>query len=171
MDPRPSRMPWLSPYIAVKNLEKSANFYVKAFGFKIKGMKDHNGHINHINVFHKNTVLFMIHPENSMGSPARSPTTLNISPSQSFYVFVDNVDKIYERAIASGCRSVVFPEDFYWGDRMCTVTDLDGYSWSFAKALKKVASKKKKSTTKKTKVTKSAKAKKVTKKTIKKRKS
>lgn len=151
MDPRPARMPWLSPYLAVRSLDRSADFYAKAFGFKTKGMKDHNGNINHINVFHKNTVLFMIHPESSMGSPARSPSTLNVSAPLSFYVFVDNVDKIYEKAIASGCRSVVSPEDFYWGDRMCTVTDIDGYSWSFAKVLKKPASKKKKTTAKKKK--------------------
>ena len=59
-------------------------------------------------------------------------------------MFVDNVDKVYEKAIASGCRSIVSPEDFYWGDRMCTVVDLDGYSWSFAKELKKPKAKKKK---------------------------
>ena len=170
MDPRPTRMPWLSPYLAVRNLERSADFYSKAFGFKTKGMKDHNGHVNHINIFHKNTVLFMIHPESSMGSPARSPSTLNVSASQSFYVFVDNVDKIYEKAIASGCRSVVSPEDFYWGDRMCTVTDIDGYSWSFAKVLKKAATKKKKTTSKKKKTTakKTTKTKKTTKKAVKK---
>ncbi len=153
MDPRPSRMPWLSPYLAVRNLERSADFYTKAFGFKTKGMKDQNGTINHVNVFHKNTVIFMLHPENSIGSPARAPASLNVTASQSFYVFVDNVDKVYEKAIASGCRSIVSPEDFYWGDRMCTVVDLDGYSWSFAKELKKPKAKKKKSASTKKKKT------------------
>lgn len=149
MDPRPARMPWLSPYLAVRNLDRSVDFYTKAFGFKTKGMKDHDGSINHINVFHKNTVICMLHPENSVGSPARAPASMNVNASQTFYVFVDNVDKIYEKAVASGCRSIVAPEDFYWGDRMCTVVDLDGYSWSFAKVIQKPKAKKKSSTKKK----------------------
>ncbi|APJ03629.1 VOC family protein [Silvanigrella aquatica] len=157
MDPRPTRMPWLSPYLAVRNLERSTDFYAKAFGFKSKGMKDNHGSINHINIFHKNTVLFMLHAEGSMGNPSRSPATTNAVPPQTFYVFVDNVDKIYEKAIANGARSVHAPEDVYWGDRYCTVVDIDGYSWSFAKVLKKSSPKKKKSSTKKKKATKTKK--------------
>lgn len=176
MDPRPARMPWLSPYLAVRNLERTADFYTKAFGFKVKGMKDQHGNVNHINVFHKNTVICMLHPENAMGSPARAPASLNITASQSFYVFVDNVDKVYEKAVASGCRSIVSPEDFYWGDRMCTVVDIDGYSWSFAKELKKPKAKKKKATASKKKKSAAKKSptksmkKKVTKKKVAKRK-
>ncbi len=155
MDPRQPRMPWLSPYLAVRNLDRSTDFYSKAYGFKSKGMKDVNGNIGHINIFHKNTVLFMLHAEGSMGNPSRSPATSNVMAPQTFYVFVDNVDKMYEKAIANGARSVMAPEDVYWGDRMCTVLDVDGYSWSFAKALKKVTkTKKKKSASKKKKVTK-----------------
>lgn len=160
MDPRQPRMPWLSPYLAVRNLDKSAEFYLKAFGFKSKGMKDANGSVGHINVFHKNAILFMLHAEGSMGDPARSPATSNVVASQSFYVFVDNVDKFYEKAVANGARSVMAPEDCFWGDRMCTVLDVDGYSWSFARALKKVTKTKKKKTSAKKK--KSTKAKKTT---------
>ncbi|RDB36379.1 VOC family protein [Spirobacillus cienkowskii] len=178
MDPRPARMPWLAPYLAVKNLDRSVDFYSKAFGFKAKGMKDNYGQISHMNFFHKNTVLFMLHPEGSAGNPSRSPSTLNVNASQSFYVFVDNVDKVYEKAISNGARSVMSPEDTYWGDRVCSVVDLDGYSWSFAKYLKSKAPAKKKKTTKKTgtkKTTKKSPAKKkkttkkATKKTIKKK--
>jgi PhnB protein len=158
MDPRQPRMPWLSPYLAVRNLDRSTDFYLKAFGFKSKGMKDNHGNIGHINIFHKNTVLFMLHSEGSMGNPSRSPSTSNVMASQTFYVFVDNVDKMYEKAISNGARSVMAPEDVFWGDRMCTVLDVDGYSWSFAKALKKVTkAKKKKTSAKKKKVTKAKK--------------
>ena len=159
MDPRQPRMPWLSPYLAVRNLERSTEFYTKAFGFKSKGMKDNHGNVAHINIFHKNTVLFMLHAEGSMSNPSRSPATSNVMAPQTFYVFVDNVDKMYEKAISNGARSVMSPEDVYWGDRMCTVLDADGYSWSFAKALKKVSKvKKKKTSTKKKKATKTKKA-------------
>lgn len=166
MDPRQPRMPWLSPYLAVRNLERSSEFYIKAFGFKQKGMKDNHGSISHINIFHKNTVLFMLHAEGSMGNPSRSPATSNVMAPQTFYVFVDNVDKMYEKAVANGARSVMSPEDVYWGDRMCTVLDVDGYSWSFAKALKKEKKPKKKKSTKskKTSAKKGAKSKKTTKK-------
>ncbi len=43
-DPRPNNMPWLTPYLIVPDVEKTAAFYEKAFGFKLGTlMKDDEG--------------------------------------------------------------------------------------------------------------------------------
>lgn len=170
MDPRPPRMPWLSPYIAVRNAERAIDFYSKAFGFKSKSEKDENGNIKHAGIIYKNTYLLMLSPEGVWGGPAKSPATTNVTPPQTFYVYVDNVDKFYEKAIANGARSLMAPEDCFWGDRMCSVADVDGFVWAFARTIKKPKSstKKKKATKAKKRTTKAKGTKKVTKKKTKK---
>jgi uncharacterized glyoxalase superfamily protein PhnB len=39
---------------------------------------------------------------------------------------------MYEQARGAGMQSVMKPDDMFWGDRMCTVEDPDGYRWSLA---------------------------------------
>ena len=35
-DPRPAKVQWLTPYLMVKDATRSINFYVSAFGFKVR---------------------------------------------------------------------------------------------------------------------------------------
>jgi uncharacterized glyoxalase superfamily protein PhnB len=48
------------------------------------------------------------------------------------YVYCDDVDKFFARATAAGAKVVAPPTDMFWGDRMCRISDPDGYEWSFA---------------------------------------
>ncbi|KAB8029851.1 VOC family protein [Fluviispira multicolorata] len=143
MDPRPPRTPWLLPYLAVRDAKRSIEFYKKAFGFKSKTKPDKDGQIHHAEMIYKNNVLFMFAPEGAMGDKAKSPASSNNPPPQMLYVYVDNVDKIYQTAIANGARGTMEPQDTYWGDRMCAVVDIDGYAWGFGKLMKKKSTKKK----------------------------
>ena len=54
------------------------------------------------------------------------------SSSSSFYVYVSDVDSMYKRATGAGAKSVSPPTDQFWGDRMATVTDSFGNTWSLA---------------------------------------
>ena len=48
------------------------------------------------------------------------------------YVYVDDVDATYTRAIAAGASSVEEPENMPWGDRRATVADPFGNDWQIS---------------------------------------
>jgi len=49
-----------------------------------------------------------------------------------FYVYVPNVDELYERAMAAGATSINAPRNEFYGDRLAGITDPSGNMWWFA---------------------------------------
>lgn len=47
-------------------------------------------------------------------------------------IYVEDVDAVYKRAVASGAKGVRPPENQFYGDRMSGVTDKWGNDWSIA---------------------------------------
>ena len=50
----------------------------------------------------------------------------------SLYVYCEDVDALFARAVAAGAKAIKPPQDQFYGDRTCTVEDQDGYWWNFA---------------------------------------
>ena len=48
------------------------------------------------------------------------------------YVFVDDVDETYKKALKAGATSVETPSEMPWGDRRAMVTDPLGNDWQIA---------------------------------------
>ena len=48
------------------------------------------------------------------------------------YLYVDDCDATYQRALDAGATSVKEPEDQFYGDRNATVRDSVGNSWGIA---------------------------------------
>lgn len=48
------------------------------------------------------------------------------------YVYVENADRTYQRAIASGAEAIEVPLDTPYGDRRATVRDSWGNTWQIA---------------------------------------
>ena len=48
------------------------------------------------------------------------------------FVYVQDVDKAVERAIANGGRVLVPLEDQFWGDRIAWIMDPSGHVWTVA---------------------------------------
>jgi uncharacterized glyoxalase superfamily protein PhnB len=73
----------------------------------------------------------MFCPEGAFGIPKKAPVTLGIIVPLSMYVCCEDTDALYQKAMATGAKSVMEPHDSFWGDRFCSVTDPDGYEWGF----------------------------------------
>lgn len=59
------------------------------------------------------------------------------SPMTAFlYVYVDDVDATYRRAVDAGARSLEKPSDLPYGDRRCMVEDAWGNTWQIATQLR-----------------------------------
>jgi PhnB protein len=131
---KPEGIPGLFPYLTVKNANIAADFYQKAFGFTLSSepAKDDQGQIQHAEMKFGKDVSIMFAPEGAWGSPRQTPSSLGVIPSLSLYVYCENVDDLYEKAVAQGAKSVQAPNDGFWGDRFCALLDPDGHEWMFA---------------------------------------
>jgi uncharacterized glyoxalase superfamily protein PhnB len=58
-----------------------------------------------------------------------------IDGALSILVRVESVDRLYERACASGARSVRPPADHPFGERQCTLEDFVGHRWTFSQSI------------------------------------
>ena len=141
-DPRPRGMPWLTPYLTVRDAKKSIAFYKKAFGFVSMGIMKDKGKIMHVGMTYKKQTVLMFSPEGAMGDKMRTPKTMKAMACEAHYLYVDDVDAAYTKAIKAGGKSVSKPEDMFWGDRHAAIYDIDGHRWSLAHKLAKRSTKK-----------------------------
>jgi uncharacterized glyoxalase superfamily protein PhnB len=126
---RPPGTPWLSPYLTVKDSDAALDFYHRAFGFEKRcAFPGPDGRTGHVEMVWQDVLMFG--PEGTCESKA--PTTTGVESPVQLYAYCDDVDGFYARATAAGARSVLPPQDMFWGDRMCKVLDPDGHVWNFA---------------------------------------
>ena len=128
---RPENKPWIIPYFTVKNARESIAFYEQAFGFELGRAVDDNGNITHVEMaYHDGALMFA--PEGAWGGNSKTPANGQFTSPVIFYVYCEDVDALYKRAVQAKATSMVEPEDMFWGDRMCSLQDPDGHIWSFA---------------------------------------
>ena len=117
----------ISAALTVSDIPAAVGFYQKAFGFAKRAiMKGPDGKPMHAELTLRGATL-MLGPENeAMGK--RSAKSIGASPA-SLYIYVENVDKVVDKATKLGAASQGPVMDMFWGDRCGTVVDPDGYIW------------------------------------------
>ena len=130
---RPAGVPWLMPYLSVRDADKALDFYQRAFGFeKRMAFPGPDGKTGHAEMTWQDAVI-MFGPECTKdGKTFKAPVSLGINSPVGLYVYCNDVDALYARATAAGARGDSPPQDMFWGDRMCTLVDPDGHIWTFA---------------------------------------
>ena len=113
--------------LCVTDLKAASAFYQKAFGFTKRGiMNGPDGKPMHAELTLRGTSL-MLGPEMpQMG--ARSAKTVGASPT-TLYLLVEDVDKVFDKAIKLGAKSQSPVADMFWGDRCGRLVDPEGYTW------------------------------------------
>jgi PhnB protein len=72
--------------------------------------------------------------------PSRPPAPDGSSPVV-IYVYVEDVDKTVERAVAGGAK-ILFPvQNQFWGDRIAWVMDPSGHVWTIATRIEETTEK------------------------------
>ena len=117
----------VSAALTVSDIPKAVSFYQKAFGFAKRGiMNGPDGKPVHAELTLRGTTL-MLGPENeAMGR--RSAKSVGVCPA-TLYIYVENVDKVVEKATKLGASPQGPVMDMFWGDRCGIIVDPDGYSW------------------------------------------
>ena len=120
--PIPENYPRVSPYLIVKNVEETMDFIQYVFDGKVlEKMKTPNGSVNHGEISIGDSVIMI-------GRATESHEPQNVM----LYIYVDDTDAAYKRALEKGAESVMEPADQFYGDRNAGVKDKDGISWWMA---------------------------------------
>jgi len=116
--------------LTVTDVKAAAAFYQKAFGFAKRGiMNGPDGKAVHAELTLRGTTL-MLGPEMPhMGS--RSAKNAGGSPT-TLYLLTENADTVVAKAVKLGATAKGPVMDMFWGDRVGTVVDPEGYAWMVA---------------------------------------
>jgi uncharacterized glyoxalase superfamily protein PhnB len=113
----------VTPYLTVRGAGKVIEFLKQAFGAKLshEAIKRPDGSIMHAQVIIGDSRI-MIAEENEMARATIS----------TLYLYVPNVDSVYQQAVKAGGAKVMEPMDMFYGDRSGGVKDPSGNSWFIA---------------------------------------
>lgn len=119
-----------TPYLILRDGARAIEFYKRAFGAKeLMRMPGPDGRIMHaeIQIGDSRIMLADESPEN--GSP--SPQTLK-GTAVGIFLYVEDVDAVFKRAVAAGARELMPVADMFWGDRFGKISDPFGHQWQLA---------------------------------------
>jgi uncharacterized glyoxalase superfamily protein PhnB len=136
--PIPEGYHTLTPLLTVSNATETIEFYKKAFGaeerFRMLGPDGKT--VVHAELKIGDSI-FMLGDE-MPGMECKSPRSYQGTPV-SFYVYVEDVDATFQRAVDGGAQVKSPLEDMFWGDRTGSVTDPSGHVWTFATHVEEVS--------------------------------
>ena len=118
--PIPEGYHTITPYLVVDGAEKIIRFMKEAFGAQpvFEPMMGPNGKVMHAEFKIGNSIVMI------SDSSERAQAT-----SAMLYLYVPNVDAVYQKAIKAGATSLMEPADQFYGDRSGGVTDVAGNRW------------------------------------------
>src|ERR1700678_1292529 len=128
--PIPDGYHTVTPYLTLDNPEAAMDFLKRAFdGQETYAMRDDKGQVQHAEMKVGNSMLML----------GRARDQWKSRPGN-FYIYVEDVDAVYKRAIAAGGTSLGEPADQFYGDRHGGVTDSEGNNWWIATHIEDVPS-------------------------------
>jgi PhnB protein len=126
----------LTPHVVVHDAVAAIEYYRKVFGaIENNRMAGPRGAVMHAELQIGNSILMLADEVPEMGSS--SPRTIGDSPV-SLMLYVDDVDAVFERAVAAGAEAEMPPADMFWGDRFARIKDPFGHKWSLVTHLEDV---------------------------------
>ncbi|MGH2716572.1 MAG: VOC family protein [Thermoleophilaceae bacterium] len=128
--PVPDGYPRLMPYLIVDGAGAAIDFYCSVLGaterMRMPAPGDKVGHAE----LEIGDSLIMLADE-SPEMDARSPRSVGGTPV-SLYVYVDDVDSVFDRAVQAGAKPLQPIEDKFYGDRSGQFEDPFGHQWGVA---------------------------------------
>jgi PhnB protein len=122
----------ITPYLTSHDAAAALDFYADAFGAVEQMRVVGDGRIGH-SEFTIGTARFMLsdeYPEIGVVSPR----TLG-GATTAMYLEVEDVDVVYERAVAAGAEALRPPADQTHGNRTAVVRDPSGHRWMLSQAI------------------------------------
>jgi len=124
-------MGYLSPLLAVRNMNETVEFYKNALGFKMGMVFPDADNPEYADLSKDGMVLMFIPTKNiGIGSEEKLGTGVNL------YMEIDgDIDEYYAELKSKGVKIVADIKDEPFGVRDFTVEDIDGYQLTFNRRL------------------------------------
>ncbi len=136
--PIPDGMHSVTPSLTCTPCADAIEFYKKAFGAEeiVPRMADADGVVAHAEMRIGDSVIML--GDEWPDGPTKSPSTLGGS-TMALFVYTDDVDSLWARALHAGAE-VVFPlEVQFYGDKGGRLRDPFGHTWGLAQHIEDVS--------------------------------
>ena len=121
----------VTPTLTTREAAKAIEFYKRAFGAEERmrfPAPDGNG-IMHAEIRIGDSIIFL--SDERPGMECRGPQSLGGTPV-ALFLYVEDVDHVFNRAVSAGAKSEGPVSDMFWGDRCGQLTDPFGHKWTVA---------------------------------------
>jgi PhnB protein len=129
----------VTPYLVVKGAAQAIEYYKKVFGAtETVRMDGPDGKVGHAELKIGNSHIMLADENPKMGQGYTSAASIGASPV-SLYVYIPDVDRVVERAVAEGAKLLRPVADQFYGDRSGFIQDPFGHLWGIATHVEDVA--------------------------------
>ena len=119
-----------TPVLTVRDGASVLDFYKRAFGAQeIMRMPGPDGSLMHAEIKIGDSILMVSDEQPNMG--CRAPVSVGGCTSY-VYLYVQDVDAVFKKAVEAGAKVIMPPTDMFWGDRFGQVQDPFGHLWQIA---------------------------------------
>ncbi len=129
ISPIPQGLHTLTPQLTVDGAAEAIAFYQRAFGAEERSRApDPSGtKVWHAELRVGSSSFFINDPFPDMGGVAHRTE---------LWLYTENADALFKRAVAAGATVVMAMQDQFWGDRTGTLSDRWGNRWTVATRVK-----------------------------------
>jgi PhnB protein len=126
--PVPEGYHTITPQLSLDNAAQTIDWYKRALGAEEIGRSlGPDGKVMHAEIKIGNSRIMV----NDVMQGSKGPQALGGSPA-SMWLYVDNSDQLFNRAVAEGANVQMPMADQFWGDRAGSFADPSGYTWWIA---------------------------------------
>ena len=138
VNPVPEHLHSVTPSLVCTPCTEAIDFYQRAFGAEEVGsrMTGPDGVVAHAEIRIGDSVIML--GDEWPDGPTQSPTTLGGSTA-ALFIYTNDVDALWQRAIAAGAKEVFPLQDQFYGDRAGRVRDPFGHTWGLGQAVEEVS--------------------------------
>lgn len=134
--PIPEGYHTITPQLTCRDAARAIEFYKKALGAQeLMRSAGPDGKIMHAELQIGDS-RFMVNDEFPGVAVAPNPSAPH---SSSLFLYTEDVDSLYNRAVREGCRVDMQLDNMFWGDRYGKFTDPFGHQWGVATHVEDVA--------------------------------
>jgi uncharacterized glyoxalase superfamily protein PhnB len=120
----------VTPSLFVDGAARAIDFYKKALGAEeLMRFPGPDGKIMHAEIRLGDSIIMLADEMPDQGG--RSPKSIG-GTAVSFFVYGENVDAAWKRAVDAGAKPIVPLADQFWGDRTGCLEDPFGHQWWLA---------------------------------------
>lgn len=136
VDPVPAQYGSVTASLTVSPCADAIQFYAQVFGaVETARMTGPDGRVAHAEIRIGDSIVMLA--DESPDGPTRSPRTAGATTAVMF-VYTDDVDAMWERAIAAGASEIYPLEHQFYGDKGGRIEDPFGHQWGLAQHVEDV---------------------------------